>query len=989
MRAAALLLLLAVLLSLSAYAGYVIAQEVPQIENAPTLIQFEEMAGLCYPWLILKTGTLLNLETGVTYPGIGGDDALSVECAKNYFIVVGNTGVYTLNRETGLVVDVVFTTPNLIYIGSDSGAVALLSLQEPVVLVHIPGTGDVAVSLKDYPIDVSFSMIDGVPVILYSIRVSPDMVEYRLANPSTDTLLKNTTGSGAVKIDRSTAYIESDGLLVYKITDPTTLSYTLSEYIPLPFTITKIASVSNGVVYAYAYGVLVTVDIAEHAWDIIGSATLTPVGYYVEEANTTYVYYDGSYYPVPGYAVARLGTAVFTNIDTGMGVSGYLWPLKRVNLVAREAVVGNLLIPEDGATYIIAINLPPGVYALPEGSISTQEGVIALEPPEAYYPPVSHGTVQTATPTPNIEYKVAVYPSKYIPLDVIEDVSFIATGAERAVLITKLGAIVYSEYGRSAFIPGTWKWGGVGDYIVLYDGASLRLFDYAGNPIASYYYYSITPPIYATTDGDTVILYYTNRVAKISSDGVDYEYKDVPGYTDPTTGLSVFYYTTPVISLGDTEIPIPVEPGARVEISKYTAAWASWGDIYILSILDGTAYVLKNATGIHPYPLGDYLILYQEDTRTAVVIPYKEWVGGACFVKVITDEDATIYINGEPVGNYTATYYTSCGARLNVTVAKPYYKPASEIVMVPQGGIEVELHPTPLIAEVKLEVVTPQNLTIESVEVSINGERMTWKVGSTIKLVAGLPYTIEVIRFNPDVCLRQTIQTSFEEGKNTLRLTCQLAGSVLALTTKTPVNVEIKDDRGRTVTIVYIEPAQPAYLQVDPGKYTLISNPVSGNYTTRQFEVTLASNQVIYLDVTPYQLSMLKVVASVPNARITVKTENGTVIAEGVGTLEKYVIPGTYTITAEAPGFAPYMDIVTVEPGKSLVVNATLTPIPASPTATPAPPAWQKPEFQVGVTLVVAAVIGIALLLRRRRMAPSREMVVSGVEVSEGGGEQA
>jgi len=156
------------------------------------------------------------------------------------------------------------------------------------------------------------------------------------------------------------------------------------------------------------------------------------------------------------------------------------------------------------------------------------------------------------------------------------------------------------------------------------------------------------------------------------------------------------------------------------------------------------------------------------------------------------------------------------------------------------------------------------------------------------------------------------------------------------------------------------------YVPINPGSYTIVSTPVEKGYTEKVLNVTVPEKSIAFLDVTPAPISKIIVNANVPTASITITTLDGKEVARGVGKLEKEVQPGTYNIRVTATGYSPYIDVVEVPQGETVVVNATLKPLPPPPPP-PKPPFWQRIEFQIGAIALVAGFVVFMLWWKRRK----------------------
>lgn len=929
----------------------------------PEFITFSEPAvGLCYPWLVLEH-FIVNLPTGEVYPGTGGDSAVKVFCDKNYFVVKGLAGIYAFRRDTGNIYKTV-ATEGLVFVGAKKETIALYDPTNNVVYVKtIAGKSDVAVPLSNQPSVIDYDIYQGVPIVAYSV-IANGTARYYIASPGKEVALQYT-GTGALLLNDDTLYIESDGLKVLKILD-VVLTIDESDYIPFPFKLTALHEYIEPYLIASSYGIIVSINTQERTFEVVGRAVPTPVGYFVPSANTTYVITSKGIYPVPGIAVALLSdVAAITNVG-----SAILWPLRTTVFIAKERFDGVLYAGD----YAVKISLPPGTYRLPMGAVLKYNGnTILLDRDEVEFPK-GVATPAIAVETPVVKYVVSDFPTKYIPVDTFQDINWVSTGGGRAVLLQPDKAIVYSSYGVSAVIPGTWLFGGVGSCVVLYDGASFRLYDFAGNPITSYQYYFVGTPDYATceqSDGKyVVVLYHGTTVYRVKPGGVEVSNSDVRMYADPTTGLTV-RYTTPVeVVLSGFRYSVPPEV-LDIKINRYTASWLLRGNLYILSISDATVYTLMHAPENKTfYPLEDYIAMYDQNEKKVEVVSYKSWLVSNCYVNVVTDSDADVYVNNKYVGTGNVTIYTDCRRLLTIEAKKQYFKPVSKTVFVVMPTT-VELHPEPIYADVVLNVLAPKNLNITSVSIRLDKTIIEWRIGETKRLIAK-PYEVETIMFAPiDVCEHRIFNVTFTEGPNTLTITCELTTSVLALYSAVPTAAKIYRggvdiEKTPPIGMVTLEANKTTYFPIPADTYVVVSEPRVEKYARKVINATVPDKAVVFLDVTPQPLSVLVVKSTVPSASISVSDTAGNEVASAVGQLEKELLPGTYTVRVMAPGYSPYIEVVELPPGESVVVTATLVPLP-SPPPPPSPPPWQRIEFQIAVVVAVAATAAFVLWWRRRR----------------------
>ena len=958
-------------------------------EIGANLVKFgEEVVGVCYPWLVTKH-FIINLPTGTTYPGTGGDTSEEVSCGDNVFIVKGKNGIYVFRKDTGTMINTVHLTASK-YIGAKDGTVGVYSYVNNIVYIKfIEGSSDVGVKLSEVPYMISYTMLSSIPVVGYSaVPKNSTTTTYYLSNLG-KTVKLPYMGSGAIYLSGNEVYLESNnGLLALKITDPVSLTYKEDFFIPLPFKITEIKGEIKGYLLVSSYGILIKINVDKNSlyfktWKVIGDAEPTSVGYYTPSTKTTYVITDNGIYPVPGKATGILENVVFTNVPIGNSSIGIMWPLRSAIVVFVEPFNGELYMSD----YSIKLDIQGGTYRLPMGGVLKYgQYTLLLDQPEQYFPPEKY-TEQQVIPASSVNYSVIQFPSLYVPYDTFQNVKYVGTGGGRVILIQNDKAIVYSEYGPTISIPGTWMFGGVGECVVLYDGASFRVFDYAGNPLATYSYYMSSEPDYvscAMKSGQPVVLLFkSSKVIYIGSNGTKIENKlDVGEIRDPT-GVSVLYTIPYQVRYSGFVYPLPLK-AMEIHINKYWATWKLNGNGYILSVPDSVVYVLMNLPSSKTlYPIDDKQVaLYDKGTQKVEIIPYKSWFTSNCYLNVNTDPQATVYINGRQVGVGPVKVYTKCGASLNVKVTEQYHHPASKYVTV-SGPTTLELRPKPMISRVTLVVQAPDNLTIDAVEVNVDGNNMLWHVGEP-KTFIPKEHKISILKFYPvDVCEHTTFNTTFKEGTDTLEIQCNLVSSVLALHSNVTTIVKIYTKelgvKGKPISTVYVQPDKTEYVKIPQGDYLVQSNPVNENYTTKIINVTVPVKKILYLDVTPYSLSRLVAKTNVPTATITVSYKNGTKIRSSVGKIDVKLLPGTYMVSAIAPNYSQYVNMVQIKPGQSVTLNITLTPLaPQKPPQKP--PIWKNTKFQISTIIVVVIATILALWWKKRRLGAIENIEVEGGE---------
>jgi len=920
-----------------------------------------DAVGTCYPWLVFADGSVLNLVTG-TRLVVAVPPVYEAGCGEETVALIGDDVVTIIDKETGAGKSIVVATNfTLVRVAGD---VVALSTNDTVI-VHTPGAGDYYIPLglaeNETLIDVDFNYFPNTgPVVAYiteyngtrtlRIRTLTGLLHQRTVDVSTDAVLA---------IDGLVIYDGRYGLQALRI-DSTAASSAWAYYLAFPGDIADLRgdTVTN-IIAVDKLGGVYKISLADKTWEFIAQgAELTPVGVHV--SGWTYVI-DETIYMVPGRAVAVLGNAVVTT----MGGTTVLYPVQATMFSTMVPLNGHLVLPDDGVSLYVAVDLVPGSYLLPRGSaLVVGDKTIEVDGELVTYPPAAPAITTAST----VEYRARLFPDAYTPVLELGGIRFATAGGGVIVAINDTAAIiVYSTYHEPLVIPGTWEWGGAGDAVVLYDGATLRVYDFAGNQIAAYPYFDGRPD-YATVAGETVILYYhaDRTITKIGAGYIEKVSVDEYRVTDPSTGLTLTFTTPPLVVLGDFVYPVPA-PADQVAISRYSAAWGQNGTYSLLSTVDGAVYTVVAAPwpDAKPLPLGSKLALLHNGTLT--VLPVKAWMDQGCYVDIYAPENATITVNGKYAGTGPhVRVYAECGELLTITAELPYHNPATQVVTVAPGGVTVELEPQPRIAQVTLEVRAPESLVVESVEMYIDGERTIWRVGEVRELVAGKEYNIRAVAFEPaDVCEEVELTVTFDEGPNTLIIPCRLKGPVFAITSEVPVRVTVHYNNRPYATYTVL-PGKPAYmLAPGAGDYTFIAEPLEDGYAARVVNATLPNTDpALYrVDVTPLPYGLIKVSVVPANATIVVTDMNGTVIATGAGTVEVQVPPGAYLIQATAPGYAPATEMVTVDAGT--VVERTITLAPAARPEEPSP--LQSPEVQAGAALAVLAGAGVIMWWRRRK----------------------
>jgi len=123
---------------------------------------------------------------------------------------------------------------------------------------------------------------------------------------------------------------------------------------------------------------------------------------------------------------------------------------------------------------------------------------------------------------------------------------------------------------------------------------------------------------------------------------------------------------------------------------------------------------------------------------------------------------------------------------------------------------------------------------------------------------------------------------------------------------------------------------------VTPGPHTVIGS-VSGFSTGKsRFDVEIGENAEVEL-VLKAKDAVIKVSSNVPKTWFWVETEK-----IGLTPVEKRLKPGRYHIRAEAEGFRPLEQVITLKAGETRSLKAKLTALPEEPVEAP-PPSVEAP----------------------------------------------
>lgn len=905
----------------------------------------------CYPYVVTDKG-VYNLLLG-KYVAVFDDPGLRAACVNGTIAVASAHSVYIYYN--GRMAAIPFDKQPEIIGVAPGGSVGILAGGKAVVLTP---SGSIAIDVPAGARHLSYYMINGVPVVSYVLRDGNRETLY-VAAPGY--IVKVSTSYPAIHA----AGFTSDGYLVVytdsfhayrlRVINGTIVANeddALSTYVP--YVVTSFTGDTSHLIATTDVGDALLVDLHTHRWIYLGRGETTPIGVYNQYANYTSVYLDGSLLQVPGRAVGVIGDIVVTSQISNKTYVTYLYPVHKTVLVLSIPFKGYLVTHG----YAIRVALRPGVHYLPLNStLMTQDGAIYINKVFMHYPPQPQPHISS---TINVRYKVIPLPAKAYHIT-LRHVSYVDSGDGFILAIRGSEADIYSVSGLVSRIPGTWLFGGVSkSYVALYDGAMLHIYTIAGDPVKSYAV--ILPhnkPVHVLVSRNGVAVYYSNKVIKVSDRGVSEQYTTTINYGDIKVKVSSGNYSE--IIYGNFKYYVPA---SSVHANGLYTAWSINRTWYVLSIPDSVIYVLTNATPAEVYPMNGYIAAITNGTLR--IYPIVSWFS-KCYVKIIAPKNATVYVNGNQVGSGNVTYYAQCGSKVNVTVLMPYHNPFTKTVRVKPGGVVIHAKPVPLVARVKVVIQQPGKLNISAAILRIDGKLVTVPSNGTISLLAGKPYTIEVVGFKPyDVCAHLRIVKTFHVGDNVLQIPCRIRGAVLGLVSDVDSLVRIITSSNMTLFTVHLVPRKLTLLTLSPGTYKLRVEPQQPGYMPRTVNVTLANNTVTIINVTPAAYGRLVVSVTPPTGTIQVLSVNGTPVAGGTGKVDTRLPPGTYQVVIAAPGFQSVTKIVNVTAGKTTKVEVALTPVISKPVKKKQS-LMERPELRIGMVVVVAAAAVIALWYRRRK----------------------
>ncbi len=917
---------------------------------------------LCYPYMIEASG-LVNLRTGASYSFWPGDTAIAASCSDGYILVVGEHGAYFISMSgPALSKFSELWVGDLVGVSGDmaaylvNGSVYVLSPGQDFVIV--PPVGSVPIS---------FTVNGGVPEVLLYGNGS-----FALEFPVSSVIpLRALSLYPSGGVNGSLVYVQSYNGTLYELSEAPYSQPTLVGAYSLPVQLTRIYVVAPNYVIANSRAGMILVQLQpSQTLDVIGNVTLTPVGYYAPWLGYTFVYVEGSWVPVPGYAIGVLGQLA---VVTDVGNQTVLYPLYPTNLVAGVPVSGQLVI----GNYSVKVSMRPGAYAIPSPSVLEMIGkALQLIGGSEYYPP-------------NVTYPfhmvVLVYPPSSMGEQKLTGVTYVAAGAGSLLVIMNGNAEVMTAGGATLTIGGPWLYGGVGPAgVALYANGTIYVFNYQRQEVASYTalvsYVPLVMSPYEVGGNYYVLLEGPgapgNGTFYIFGPSGETSFQTTLRAEDVGSGVAVVYGpsgTTGYIEAGPLTIPIQVQR-LYASVNGMTVSYRTPGGDYVLVDLEtGQEFVLLDAPDLQAYALGPYgLAVYDPRAGTLQLVNVSQLMQSEVMLNVISSPGSYIYVNGTLAGVGNATVYAPYGSTLNVTAVRQYTLPSTEIVHM-TGPLTISVSPTPLVANLTLSVISP--IPVDYVTASVNGSTFKWPVNGTIQLTAGIPYTISITSASPlNYCAALTVSEVFPPGHDVLTFNCTLKVPVLELFSAIPATVEVATASGPVATL-NLTPGVSEYVAVMPGSYTIASTTsVSGRAPYSQV-VTISSPGLYAYNVTPPPRAMVAILtaySNVPYANISVYFQNGTIIASHVGSISLSLRPGVYLVKASAPGYTNETKSVMLASGSTMNLLVPLTPY--------VPP--KKSVISTRVIMVGAAVgataaaAGVGFIMYRRSRMTVEELQV-------------
>ncbi|ADL19160.1 hypothetical protein ASAC_0754 [Acidilobus saccharovorans 345-15] len=881
--------------------------------------------GLCYPYLIAQGG-VLDLATGSFTDPWPGDVALGASCGDGFIAVLGYQGTYFLYSSNASLAWVV-REPYSDIIGVYSGMV-VYNLSNEAYVEGPRGTAAV-IPLPQGSRVLSFSYANG-PLLLEDVNGTLELQSPQGALPL------NVSGSGGqpTGILNGTrayvfGYVDGQGpmLLIFDVSASPLRAVPVGEFVASFVPLAVYRAQGDELVVQGPPGLeLVTACCGRTRAQVIGDALPVPDGYYVPSSGYSYVMSGGSWIPVPGLEVASLGGVAFITDYNGVTL---LAPAVPTTLVAEAPVYGTLNI----SGLLVQLNLTPGAYELPTPSLLlVGNRLLDLLGGTLAYPAKVGGPVRAV---------YVVRPPAVSPLEVFRQVTYMASGGGSLLLVVPSKAIVLSPgvnvtvSPRPLVIPGEWLYGGLGPGgIALYSAnGTVYVFSYSGSPVAAYRANITFVPtymgVYRAYGGYYVMVESSGPFGAymyVYGPGGASEYRlQSPVVEDPSSGVAV---TPAGVQAPGLNISLPAVVSTASVNGASAAFQGADGNLYIVNLSSMTEYVVMPAWGGYlryaPMP-GGLLAIYNKSSFTVEIVSYEGLVQGAWQVNIsASPPSAVIYINGTRVGVGSATVY-DIATPINVTVSAAGYAAYSSTVLpLTSEDIKVSLRPVTVYAT--LSVVSP--IPVSYVEGYINGSSFRLPVNSSLQLLSGIPYEVEVNYFYPLNVCAPVSETVIMKSNGTIEVSCSLTTPVLKLVSSLPASVKVSKS-GVTVFSGQLEPEAPLYLPVAPGSYDVLS---TANGLSASIKVNATLPQLYSYNVTPTAppappRGTIEAVSNVSSASVYVRFPNGTLVAVGVGRVEVSVSPGQYVVSAEGTGYVGVNRTVTVSPGSTVNVTLGLVPV--------------------------------------------------------------
>ena len=917
---------------------------------------------LCYPYMV-EAGGLVDLRTGAMYGFWPGDTALAASCSGDYILVVGLHGAYFISTSgPSLVKFSELWVGDLIGLSGDTaayfvnGSIYVLTPVQDYVIV--PPTGSVPVS---------YTVNSGVPEVMLYKNGSFDL-EFPVSS-LVSLGVSSDRPSGAV--NGSLVLVQSYNGTLYEMSETPYSRPSIVNTYSLHVQLTRIpVATSNYVIGVSSAGMILVQLQPVELLEVIGNVSITPVGYYAPWLGYTYVFVDGSWVPVPGFAIGLLGQlAVVSNI----GNATVLYPLYPTSLTAGITLSGQLVL----GNYSIKVSMGPGAYALPSPSILEMTGrsLQLMGGAESYPSNITYPT----------RMAVLVYPSSGIGLETLTGVTYVAAGAGSLLVIRNGNAYVINAGGSILTIGGPWLYGGLGPAgVALYANGTVYVFNYQGQKVASYttligYVPMIMSP-YEVGGNYYVLLegpgapgngtFYIFGPSGVTSFQAALRVEDVE------SGIAVVYGsngTTGYIEAGPLTIPIQVQR-LYASVNGMTVSYRTpSGNYALVDLANGQEFMLLDAPALQAYALPPFgLAVYDPRAGTLQIINVTQLMQSEVVLNVVSSPGSYVYVNGTLAGVGNATVYAPYGSTLNITATKQYEMPNTKLIHL-TGPLTISVAPIPLIANLTLSVISP--IPISYVTASVNGSRLTWPVNGRIQLTAGVPYTITVLSASPlNYCAPQSTSEVFPPGQDVFTFNCTLKVPVLELYSAIPATVEVATSSG-PVASVNLTPGVDQYVAVMPGSYTIVSTTsVTGRAPLSQV-VTISSPQLYAFNVTPpskASVGILTAYSNVPYANISVYYQNGTLIVSHVGSVSLSLKPGIYVVKASAPGYVNETKSVMLSSGST--VNFL---IPLTPYTPPKKGLVSTRLVMIGAAVgATAAAAAVGFILYRRSRIPPEELQI-------------